>query len=216
MTELNKISMKVAELNTVLKKDIDQRQKLMSKHKSDTLITATDFQTYGASEHVNYVTDLLCNVAKSQLKFTMSKQKATEVRDHLMVSLTYFNCLRALNVINISLEDVHKIKKHDEIEDTWVLTNEEYKVSMIYGAKIILLDEILQKQLLLFVKIFRPIITKDDHLNDMQRFLFTSSRFTTSKPLGVKMDHSAISNAMTATFWKAKVQFFPTWLITTK
>lgn len=39
----------------------------------------------------------------------------------------------------------------------------------------------------------------------MERYVFTSSRFTTTKPLGQKMDHSAISNAMTSSFHKANV-----------
>lgn len=207
----------MTDLNAVLKKSIDQRQKVMSKVKSDNLITASDFQKYGASKHVNNITELLYSAAKRRLKFTLSKQKATEARDHLMVSVTYFNCLRASNMINILLEDVAKIKKHEEMVDTWILTNEEYKISMIYGEKVILLDEILDEQLLrLFVKIFCPLITKDDHLHDCQRFPFMSSRFTTSKLLGIKLDHSAILNVMTATFKEAKVRLCGPWLIKTK
>lgn len=135
----------MTDLNAVLKMSIDQRQKVMSKVKSDNLITASDFQKYGASKHVNNITELLYSAAKKQLKFTLSKQKPTEARDHLMVSVIYFNCLRASNLINILLEDVAKIKKHEEMVDTWILTNEEYKISMIYGEKVILLDEILDE-----------------------------------------------------------------------
>ena len=57
----------------------------------------------------------------------INKQQAINIRDYLMVSLTYFNCLRASNLMNISLDDVEKISKHDEIDDAWVLTNLEYK-----------------------------------------------------------------------------------------
>ena len=48
--------------------------------------------------------------------------------------------------MNISLDDVEKISKHDKKDDAWVLTNIEYKTSMIYGVKIILLDTILLEQ----------------------------------------------------------------------
>ena len=135
----------------------------------------------------------------------LTKLKAIKIRDHLMVSLCYHNCLRASNLTNISLEDVKKIEKHHEIEEAWVLTNEEYKVSMIYGAKIILLDSILNEQIKNYIELFRPLVTADDHLADTKRYLFTSSRIFTNKPLGQKMDHSAISNSLTAIFKKALV-----------
>ena len=40
---------------------------------------------------------------------------------------------------------------------------------------------------------------------ESQRFLFTSSRISTEKPLGQQMDHSAIANAMASSFKKTKV-----------
>ena len=40
---------------------------------------------------------------------------------------------------------------------------------------------------------------------ESQRFLFTSSRISTEKPLGQQMDHSANANAMASSFKKAKV-----------
>ena len=52
--------------------------------------------------------------------------------------------------MNISLDDVEKISKHDEIHDAWALTNLEYKTSMIYGTKITLLVTILLGQVQLF------------------------------------------------------------------
>ena len=154
---------------------------------------------------------MLHSAAATKGKFRLSKQNATETRDHLILSLCYFNCLRASNLMNITLEDVNKITKHEEIEDAWVLTNEEYKVSMIYSAKVILLYGILHEQLNLFIEIFCPVISDDTHLADCQRYLFTSSRLSTSKPPGTKMDQSAISNALSATFKKAKVGFSTPW-----
>ena len=54
-------------------------------------------------------------------------------------------------------------------------------------------------------QIFYPLITADEHLSSMLRYLFTSSRFMSKIWLGEKMDHSAISNALLSTFKKAKV-----------
>lgn len=68
------------------------------------------------------------------------------------------------------------------------------KVSMIYGSKVILLDEILFEQVQIFIKLYCPPIAADERLLSMKRYLFTSSRIPTNKPLGVKMDHSAKGN----------------------
>ena len=204
--DLTAIIAKVQELNAALKSSIDLRFKVVSKYKSDHLLTVTDFKSYGSSDHVKEINQLLKNAHDGNLKtIKLNKQRAIDVRDHLMVSLTYFNCLRASNLMNIRLIDVEKITKHKEIDGAYVLTNDEYKVSMIYGAKIILLDEILYQQIQIFIKLFRPLLAADERLASIKRYLFTSSRIPTNKPLGVKMDHSAISNALTSTFKKAKV-----------
>ena len=107
--------------------------------------------------------------------------------------------------MNISLQDVNKIAKHEEIHGAYNLVNEEYKVSMLYGAKIILLDSILYEQLKLYIEVYRPIVSNDSKLHDQNRYVFTWSRITTTKPLGQTMDHSAISNAMRSAFSKVKV-----------
>ena len=135
----------------------------------------------------------------------INKQQAINIRDYLMVSLTYFNCLRASNLMNISLDDVEKISKHDEIDDAWVLTNLEYKTSMTSGAKIILLDTILLEQVQLYIEHYRPLISTDEKIPNTRRYLFTSSRILPEKPVRTQMDHSAIANAMAASFRKAKV-----------
>ena len=205
-TDLVYIQAKVSELCSALKPAIDQRFKVMSKFKSENLLTVTSFQSYGSSEHIKYINQFLKKSAAKETKgVTLTKQRAIDVRDYLMVSLSYFNCLRASNLFNISIEDFTNIKKHDEIQDAWVLTNEEFKVSMIYGAKIILLDDILYEQVKSFIKLYRPLITDDKGKSDFQRYLFTSSRIPTNKPLGVKMNHFAISNTLTSSFKKAKV-----------
>ena len=57
-------------------------------------------------------------------------------------SLTFssFNCLKASKHLMM-----YKYQKHEEIDKAYILVNDEYKVSMIYGAKFILL-EIYRKQ----------------------------------------------------------------------
>ena len=63
----------------------------------------------------------------------------------------------------------------------------------------------LQQQIKIYIDVFQQCVTKDDDKPSYLRYLFTSSRFVTEKPLGQQMDNSAIANAMAASFRKAKV-----------
>ena len=205
---LTRIIAKIQELNLSLKQYISQREQLISKYKSETLIITEQFQKYGNSKHVKDINELLYLLEHSSKTVIINKQKAIEVRDYLMVSLTYFNCLRASNLMTITIEDVRKIIPHNEIDGAHVLKNDKYKTSMLYGAKIILLSETHLQQIKLYIQNLRPFITNDYKKHASQRFLFTSSRFSTDKPLGQQIDHSAIANAMAASFRKAKVLSF--------
>ena len=122
-----------------------------------------------------------------------------------MVSLTYLNCLRASTLMNITLADISRMNPHNEIDGAHVITNTKYKTSMIYGAKIILISTTHAEQIQLCIEHLRPFVSKDDQKDESQRFLLTSSRISTEKPLGQQMDHSAIANAMASSFKKAKL-----------
>ena len=131
--ELSHLISECQELCASLKLHITQREKIVSKFKSESLITTEQFQKYGSSEHVQKINEILKYVAENsgRRKQRRSKQQSIDIRDYLMVTLMYFNCLRASNLMNISLDDVSKIKKHEEIDGAWVLTNDVYKTSMI-------------------------------------------------------------------------------------
>ena len=131
--ELSHLISEWQELCASLKLHITQREKIVSKFKSESLITTEQFQKYGSSEHVQKINEILKYVAENsgRRKQRRSKQQSIDIRDYLMVTLMYFNCLRASNLMNISLDDVSKIKKHEEIDGAWVLTNDVYKTSMI-------------------------------------------------------------------------------------
>ena len=57
----------------------------------------------------------------------------------------------------------------------------------------------------------RPHISSDVKLPHKRHYLFTLSRTVGEKPTGTQMDHSAIANAVAASFRKAKVllDYFP-------
>ena len=71
--------------------------------------------------------------------------------------------------------------------------------------KIIVLDDIFNEQVKIYLKIFWPLVTVDEHKPSTLRYVFTPSRITTNKPLGIQMNHPAISNALPWSFKKAKV-----------
>ena len=113
---LKRIMSKVQELCSSLRQYIDPREQEVSQIKSKLLITTKQFEAYWNSDYVKYVNTLLHTATKSIKSISTRKHKATEVRDYLMVSMTYFNCLRTSNLINISLGDIKKIEKYSEID----------------------------------------------------------------------------------------------------
>ena len=153
------------ELNSSLKRYIDQREQVMSKHKSDTLIAANKFQSYGSSKHIKELNADLHSLTTSPKSVKLSKQKAIDVRDYLMVSLTYLNCLRASTLMNITLADISRMNPHNEIDGAHVITNTKYKTSMIYGAKMILINATHAEQIRLYIEHLRPFVSKDDQKN---------------------------------------------------
>ena len=186
--EINRLTMKIQELCASLQTSIDQREKLIVKIKSETLITVKNFQDFGSSDHVKNINQTLKNMSLSQVKrgkMKINKQSAIDICDYLMVSLTYFSCLRASNLISMSLQDVSKITKHEEIDGAYVLVNKDYKVSMLYGAKIILLDSILYEQLKLYIQVYCPIVSNDSNLHK-QNLCFYFKSIQHNKTIGSK------------------------------
>ena len=120
----------IAELQKNLKDLISERENSIKEFKSSIFINAEDFQKYGSSEFVKDIIEILNKVDTEGEKATTNLQDAVNVRDHLMLTLTYINALRASNLINITLKEVHSAKPHDELE-ALVFKNNKYKTSLI-------------------------------------------------------------------------------------
>ena len=95
-------------------------------------------------------------------EFKTTLQHAVNVRDHLMLMLTFINALRASNLINITLREVQSATQHQEL-DALVFKNNKYKTSLIYGAKIILVPTLTYKHIQLYVKYLRPTLILDSY-----------------------------------------------------
>ena len=63
------------------------------------------------------------------------------IRDYIILTLHYTNSLRASNVTNITLKEVLSAEKDKETKEAFIFKNEMYKVSLIYGSKLILASE---------------------------------------------------------------------------
>ena len=96
-------------------------------------------------------------------------------RDYIMLTLYYINALRASNLINITLQEVLSAKRNKLIKDAFVFMNQKYKVSIIYGSKLILAPENLYNQIKLYIEHLRPKLTDDKHRLNRDRYLFVSS-----------------------------------------
>ena len=67
------------------------------------------------------------------------------------------------NVINITLKEVLSAQKDDWIKEAFVFKNHTYKVSLIYGAKIILASETLYGHIKLCIHHLHPLSIDDKH-----------------------------------------------------
>ena len=85
--------------------------------------------------------NLLKKLEKQPTK-TVTRQDAVNVRDHLMLTLAYNNALRASNLMYLTVKDIKKETKCDDIELAYVIKSKKYKVSFIYGDKIVLVTKL--------------------------------------------------------------------------
>lgn len=116
-----------------LKDLISERQNSIKEFKSNIFINIKDFQQYSSSEFVKDVIDNMNKLDNEGEEFKTTLQHAVNVRDHLMLLLTFINALRASNLINITLREVQSATQHQEL-DALVFKNNKYKTSLIYGA----------------------------------------------------------------------------------
>ena len=78
------------------------------------------------------------------------------------------SALRASNVINITLKQVLSAQGDKHIKDAFMFKNNTYKVSLIYGGKIILASETLHSRIKLYTRDLHPFLIDDKHRLDRQ------------------------------------------------
>lgn len=121
-----------------------------------------------------------------------------------MFMVTIGNAARASNLINMTLADVENASINEEYENARSISSSNYKTSMLYGKKVLMLSEEVYQYLLSYIKYLRPLFVVDIGLPSHKRYVFTSSRTKKGDQYGT-VEHSLISNALTTTFKAAGV-----------
>ena len=114
--------------------------------------------------------------------------------------MCYTNCVHASNLFNIIIHDVLEAKKHNEIKHALFWTNDKCKTSLIYGKKIIVVNEEFYEQLKAFIKHIRVRLIDDKVEENKLRYLFTSSA---KKTVSLQITPSLVSQCLTRTFEKS-------------
>ena len=95
----------------------------------------------------------------------------------------------------ITLCDVDNATKDKTLGEAYLIKNKKYKVSIIYGAKVLLLSKDIYHQLQLYIKYIRPMFITDQNRAQKGRYVFVWSRAdqkaAPSKP--EPMNHSLIT-----------------------
>ena len=201
--EITDLTQFIWELQKNLKDLINEREHSIKEFKSNIFINPVDFQEYGSSDFVKDNVDILTKLDREGEEAKITLQDAIDIRDHLMLSLTFINALRASNLMNITLKEVQAAKKHGEL-DAFVFKNNKYKTSLIYGAKIILVPTLTYHHVQLYIKFLRPTILLDSHRALRDRYLFVASKQDTGKTLGT-VSHSLITARLSRCFEKAGI-----------
>lgn len=88
-------------------KDLNSEQEnLIKEIKSNTFINSEYFQKYGSSEFVKNNVDILNKLDQVGEQARTCFQDDVNMRDHLMLLLTFINALCASNLMNITLKEV--------------------------------------------------------------------------------------------------------------
>ena len=188
-----------------LKKLCEERTQEIKRFKSSVLISTNEFQQYGCSDHVIHVCKQLQEVLDDPETF-ISFHEAIDIRNYLMLNICIVNCLRASNLINMTIHDFQQAKKDNEIQGAYRFYNNKYKTSLVYGEKVILVSDTLHDQMNSYITHVRPIITDDKFRSAKLRYIFTSStEDTKARELMNQMNHSLVSKCLSRSFEKSKV-----------
>ena len=175
----------------MLKPLIKQSEVDLKSFKRSNVLTQSVMDKYFNSKHVKEVRKKLLN-----LDYLPTKVDVVDARDYLLIMICMFNATRASNLINMMCSDVDGMVQDATFPDAWCFKSDRYKTSLLYGTKVIIVDEPLKHELEKFVMDYVPVLSP--MTDATKQPLFGTIRKS-------KISHSAISNGMSKSFRKAGV-----------
>ena len=169
------------------------------------LISTNELQEYGCSDHITSVCKQLQEILDNPETFILFHE-ALDIRNYLVVNICIVNCLRASNLINMTIHDFRQAKRDNKIQGAYRSYNNKYKTSLLYGEKVILVSDSLYNQMKMYITYVRPIITDDKFRSAELRCIFTfSAEDSKSIELMNQMNHSLVTKCLSQSFEKLQV-----------
>ena len=168
--ELEMTKLKIKEISQSLKPFVFQREADLKIFKKLNILTKEHIFTYFNSKHVLQIRNQLKDAS-----LVPNSSTVIDTRDYLMIMICLLNATRASNLINITLKDIDDIFKDPEFEDAFCISSTRYKTSMLYGTKIMVVDEQLKNDLLQYIKTYLPVLTPSPKDRDC-RYFFSTAR----------------------------------------
>ena len=108
MVEFGRLRGMISQCKGNLEDLLRKRGQKIKDFKSNILLNSNSMKTYGDSKHTVEISKLFNDLKENPEEQFISIYNATDMRNYLMCVLTIVNCPRALNLINIPLENIEK------------------------------------------------------------------------------------------------------------
>ena len=205
--EVEKLQGMISQCKSNLRNLLQEKEQTIKEFKSNILLNSREIRKYGDSQHLIECTNIFQKLKENGESEFISTYQATDLRNYFMAVLALVNCLRASNLMYITLYDVDNATKDKTLGEACLIKNKKYKVSIIYGAKILLHSKDIYHQLQLYIKYIRPKFITDENRAQKERYVFISIR-ADEKPASSKpepMNQSLKTKCINRSFEKAEV-----------
>ena len=139
--EVEKLQGMISQCKSNLKNFLQEREQTIKEFKSNILLNWKEIIKYGGSQHLTECTKIFQQLKQNGESEFISMYHATDLRNYLMAVLALVNCLRASNLMYITLQYVDNATKDKTLGEAYLIKNKKYKVSTIYRAKVLLLSK---------------------------------------------------------------------------
>ena len=121
--EVEKLQGMTSQCKSHLKNLLKERAQIIKDFKSNILLNSKEIRRYGDSQHLIECTKIFQQLKQNgEIEF-ISMYQATDLRNYLMAVLALVNCLRASNLMYITLYDVDNATKDKTLGEAYLIKN---------------------------------------------------------------------------------------------